>query len=134
MSKQTSKTKNNKAERVIALIALAICIAVIGYAASLKNYKPIEYEMGKTKADRIKETISLQNTLFNVTDFQIGKVNINTATVTQLQRLEGIGEKRAQDIIDYREQNGPFKSIEDIMNVSGIGEKTYEKFKDNIEV
>ena len=55
------------------------------------------------------------------------KVNINTADMTQLQSLTGIGAKKAQDIIDYREQNGPFKTPEDLANVSGFGEKTIEK-------
>ncbi|MBR5452179.1 MAG: ComEA family DNA-binding protein [Clostridia bacterium] len=134
MSKKRTKDRSNKAEKVIAVIALIVCITVIGYAAKLKAYKPIEYEIGETKTERIKETVSLQNALFTTTEFQLGKVNINTATVTQLQRLEGVGEKRAGDIIAYREQNGPFKSIEEVMNVTGIGEKTFEKFKDDIEV
>ena len=62
------------------------------------------------------------------------KVNINTADMTQLQSLTGIGAKKAQDIIDYREQNGPFKTPEDLANVSGFGEKTIEKLRENITV
>ena len=62
------------------------------------------------------------------------KVNINTADLTQLQTLSGVGAKRAQDIIDYREQNGPFKTPEDLGNVSGFGEKTIEKLKESITV
>ena len=134
MSKKTSKVRNNKAEKVIVLVAVIVCISVIGYAAKLKTYKSVEYEIGKTKSERIEEIIDLQKTLFSTTEFQFGKVNINTATLTQLQRLEGIGEKRAGDIIAYREQNGPIESIEEVMKVKGIGEKTYEKFKDDIEV
>ena len=48
--------------------------------------------------------------------------------------LNGIGESRAKDIISYREKNGPFKTIEDIKNVSGIGESTYANIKENITV
>jgi competence protein ComEA len=62
------------------------------------------------------------------------KVNINTADVTQLQTLSGVGAKRAQDIIDYRESHGNFKTIEELANVSGIGEKTIEKLKESITV
>jgi competence protein ComEA len=59
-------------------------------------------------------------------------ININTATVEELQNLPGIGETRAQSIIEYRETNGPFQKIEDLKNISGIGDKTYEKLKDKV--
>lgn len=62
------------------------------------------------------------------------KININTADATQLQQLTGIGEKRAQDIINYREENGSFQSVEDLMNVSGIGQKTLEKLRNSITI
>ena len=59
-------------------------------------------------------------------------MNINTAGSEQLQTLTGIGPALAERIISYREQNGAFMSIEEIKNVSGIGDKTFEKFKDRI--
>lgn len=61
-----------------------------------------------------------------------GKVNINTADLTLLQTLNGVGPSTAQKIIDYRNANGKFKAIEDLKKVSGIGDKTFEKFKDQI--
>lgn len=64
----------------------------------------------------------------------MGKLNINTADAGELTRLSGIGEKRAADIIAYREENGGFSCIEDMKKVSGIGEKTFEKIKDEITV
>lgn len=63
-----------------------------------------------------------------------GKVNINTATAEELSSLPGIGPTRAQSIIEYRTANGPFQSIEDIKNVKGIGDATFEKLKDKITV
>lgn len=62
------------------------------------------------------------------------KVNINSATVDELTTLNGIGEAKAIKIIEYRNTNGLFKSIEDIKNVSGIGETYYEKIKDSITI
>lgn len=62
------------------------------------------------------------------------KVNINTADSAELQTIPGIGPSKAQSIIDYREKNGYFTSTEDIMNVSGIGQKTYASIKDTIVV
>lgn len=63
-----------------------------------------------------------------------GKININQADLTQLQQLSGIGEKKAQAIIDYRNENGSFKTIEDLAKVTGIGEKTVEKLRDSITI
>lgn len=61
-------------------------------------------------------------------------ININTASKEQLTVLSGIGESKAEAIITYRQENGPFSSIEEIMNVSGIGEKTFENIKSLISV
>ena len=62
------------------------------------------------------------------------KVDINKATVEQLMEIKGIGQKYAERIVEYRDENGPFKKIEDIMEVKGIGTKTFEKIKDLITV
>ena len=62
------------------------------------------------------------------------KININRATQTELDSLPGIGPSTSMKIIEYREENGNFKNIEEIKNVSGIGEAKYEKIKDKIEV
>ena len=61
-----------------------------------------------------------------------GTININTASKSELISLPGIGEVKAQAIIDYREKYGAFYSTEEIMNVKGIGEKTYANLKDLI--
>lgn len=61
-------------------------------------------------------------------------VNINEASLEELDSLPGIGPTTAQKIIDYRTANGPFQTIEDIMNVSGIGPATFEELKDLITV
>ena len=63
-----------------------------------------------------------------------GKININTASRNELMDLTGVGEVIAGRIIDYRNQHGPFLRIEDIMNVSGIGERRYESIQDKITV
>jgi len=63
-----------------------------------------------------------------------GKININTADSTMLQTIPGVGPAKAQAIIDYREINGNFTSIEDIKNISGIGDKTFDKLKESIDV
>ena len=60
------------------------------------------------------------------------KININTATLEELDKLPGVGEATANKIISHREENGQFKTIEDIKNVNGIGDKKFEKMKELI--
>jgi competence protein ComEA len=61
-------------------------------------------------------------------------VNLNTATAEQLATIPGVGQKMAERIIDYRQKNGGFKKVEDLMNVSGVGEKSFLKMKPLITV
>lgn len=63
-----------------------------------------------------------------------GKINLNKADESELQNLPGIGPSKAAAILEYRETNGLFKSVEDLKNISGIGDKTFEKLKDLIIV
>lgn len=73
---------------------------------------------------KVEETPTIENKL----------ININTASLEQLQTLNGIGESKAKSIIEYRTTNGNFKSIDEIKNVSGISESLYEKIKDSITI
>jgi competence protein ComEA len=63
-----------------------------------------------------------------------GKINLNKADENELQNLPGIGPSKAAAILEYRETNGQFKTVEDLKNISGIGDKTFEKLKDLISV
>ena len=64
--------------------------------------------------------------VLNVNAAEVEKININTASAEQLAQLKGIGPSHAAKIVVYREKNGPFKMPEDLMQVSGIGQKTIE--------
>ncbi len=61
-------------------------------------------------------------------------INLNSATAAQIASLPGIGQKTAELVVQYRQKNGPFKKIEEIMNVRGIGEKSFLRIKDRLTV
>lgn len=76
----------------------------------------------------------LLNTDMEITGANDGKVNINIAGKEELMTLNGIGEKRAEAILSYREDNGSFREIEELMQVEGIKQGTYEKIKNQIKI
>jgi competence protein ComEA len=96
---------------------LVMVILVFAFSASLA------FAQAASKADTGKATEQVA-----------GKININKATSEQLMEIKGIGESYAKRIVEYREKNGPFKKIEDIMEVQGIGTKIFESIKDRITI
>ena len=123
-------TKNADLENInLAAILIDGTTVVIPEKGSTQEIDPmiaigsqVEYQPEKSKvsssADKIKS----------------GQININSAPVSELMRLPGIGEATAQKIISYREEKGNFLSIEEIMNVPGIGEKKFETMKPYLAV
>ena len=81
--------------------------------------------------DKLPVVISVPS---ETSDSQPGKVNINMADISELQTLSGIGEKKAERILQYRQEHGSFKSVEELKEVSGIGDKTFEALADFISV
>jgi competence protein ComEA len=72
--------------------------------------------------------------LFALINFAFAAVNINTANKDELDAVKGIGPVKAQAIIDYRQKNGQFKSVDDLKNVKGFGDKSVAKIKDDLSV
>ncbi|RBW70483.1 helix-hairpin-helix domain-containing protein [Bacillus taeanensis] len=75
-----------------------------------------------------------EETAFIPNSTEGGKVSINRADSQELETLPGIGPSKAEAILAYREENGPFKKIEELLYVSGIGEKSFEQLKDKIKI
>lgn len=107
----------------------------INRAKKLQNHELI-YIANKNDGNKESSNLSSQvSSSNNKVQLENGKkVNINTGTLEELKTLNGIGDSKAKSIIEYREQNGVYKSIEDIKNVTGIGEKMFEKIKEQIEI
>ncbi len=82
---------------------------------------------------KVSDNTSIGSAIDSNTSQQVG-IDINTATVSQLQILPGIGEALAQNIVDYREANGPFTSMEELLNVKGIGETRLKEIQDRFYI
>lgn len=113
-------------------------LKAINRALTLKDQDKIHIPYKGEKADPAPtvsgNSTSEKNDASSSSSSDGEKININTASAADLQKLNGIGEKRAEQIIAYREQNGNFKKIEDLMQVSGIGEKTFAALKDQLAI
>lgn len=98
--------------------------------------KTKEKEVLLTERCNQKDENSLVNNacLESNTSQTFKKININTASKEDFMTLSGIGEKKAEDIITYRNSNGPFKTIEDLAKVPGIGEQTLASIKENLTI
>lgn len=103
---------------IIRLLIIMICI-LLTYIAGMKFTE----EFSETTLSAIPEISTSQF---------IEKININSDNIFELCKIPGIGEAKANAIIEYRKENGDFYSIEELKRVSGIGEKNYEKIKEYI--
>ncbi len=99
--------------RIITIVALALVCGTGMLQAAQKDGRKTESAAGESKA---------------------APINLNTATAAQLQELPGIGAATARRILEYREKNGSFKKIEELMNVRGISESRFLKIKDRLTV
>lgn len=105
--------------------------AQVNYAQKVKDqmiiYVPKKGEPVPQSLETLQESAPAQQN-------QEEKINLNTATEAELQTISGIGAKKAQEIIRFRDEQGPFKTVEKLKNVPGIGEKTVERLKDMLTV
>lgn len=124
-----------KQETILIAIGIALIGLIIGYnafyIASAGQTVVVNTDSTQEEAYTPNAAEGADNTV--IAD-ESNKININTADVTELEQLSGIGESKAQAIINYREENGDFSSIEEIKEVKGIGAGIFENIKDMITV
>ena len=141
-------------EQLLSVIALVLLAGVITYHVLSS---PLTYEVTVEEGVTTETVVATTTVSLSVTEAQTkaaveasepstapsasvpgidssGRVNLNTASLEDLKTLNGIGDSKAQAIIDDRTENGPFSTVEDLTRVSGIGQKTFENLKDQITV
>lgn len=125
----------SRAEVTAIVITLVFAALVGGYHLGGRDVRT-DYEHMTVSAlqDSAGDTAGMQSEAQTNAQVPQGLVNINTASEAELQLLPGIGEVRARNIVEYREKNGPFGTIEDITLVSGIGSGIFEDIIDLITV
>ena len=121
----------SQSSRVFEVIEKAGGVTKDADTSSINQAEPVTDGQKINVPDKSIKTIQ-ESTAGSEQQASDGKVSINTADSEELQKIPGIGPVTAEKIISYRENNGSFKSIDDIKNVSGIGEKTFEKMKSMI--
>lgn len=109
------------------IIVLSCCCGALHLQAAPSQYD-LQYQKWRAQHQLPQKTSADAHYLGKPSTLPPAQsISINQANVQQLQQLEGVGAKKAQDIIEYRQKNGPFKSIEALQNVKGIGPKLIEK-------
>lgn len=115
------------------LLTLVFLLATIGYFILQNQNQELSYVVVERQPEN--SGVVQQETKVSAPGILEGeRININTASPEDLERLPGIGKTRAADIVAYREAKGPFASPEGILEISGIGQKTYEKLAPYITV
>lgn len=121
------------------LYILCVLFKVLGFShmAMAQTYDQ-KYADWKARQEKHDENLNKQREIYSLSQsevsYSVSKINLNSASSTQLQQLSGVGAKKAEAIIEFRNKNGPFKTIEEIQKVKGIGLALFEKNKTKLAI
>ena len=127
-------TKNEQKVFLFLSVIFLAGVAVKAYKAYIDPNDPPQFDYAVSDSVFIARSATVMNDSLSATAQHQRKIDLNTATKSQLVTLPGIGEAMAERIILHREEKGSFKSINDLKKIKGIGEKKFEKLKPHIEV
>lgn len=121
----------SRCEKAVLGLTAAFLLFTGGWFLAKQN-AAAPYEVNTTRTEEEAPAVSILEADKGTPDglLEGERINLNTADVYELQRLPGIGEKRAQDIVAYREAHGPFRSVDDLDGVDGIGEGILKELRD----
>lgn len=125
-SNKSSKSKSSDSSEVAALKAEIDNLN--------KKIDDLNNNINTAKAAGVETTTTESSSGSKSSSESVGVVNLNTASVSELDSLPGIGPTYAQRIIEYRQSNGGFKSVDELKNVKGIGDKTFDKLKNSVTI
>ena len=122
-------------ERAVLGAAAAFLLFTGGWFLGKQN-QSAPYQVSTTKQEQQETTVQPEQSRPEKPDSLLEgeRIDLNEADLYDLQRLPGIGEKRARDILAYRQENGPFESVEDLTLVNGIGDGIMEELRDYVTV
>lgn len=126
-STEEDDKKEKKVSRFYKTATILLSVFLVLFCALFLSIRYLEQKSIKD-AVIVTHAVAAESTVDN----KVGRININTASVDELTALTGIGEGRAKAIIEYRNEYGNFASIEEIKNVSGIGDSIFSQIKDSI--
>ena len=121
-------------DRVVLILAAAVLLLMVGWFAVEQTKQSAPWRVEVERNDRAEASVSTGHS--DHPDSMLGGevIHLNTAPLQDLERLPGIGRTKAQAIVDYRQEHGPFQSVDDLLQISGIGPGTLEELRPYVTV
>ena len=121
-------------DRLVLILAAAVLLFMVGWFAVEQTKQPAPWRVEVERNDRAEASVSADHPDRTDSLLESEVIHLNTAPLPDLERLPGIGRTKAQAIVDYRQEHGPFQSVDDLLQISGIGPGTLEELRPYVTV